>query len=197
MGDCGKGDLGKGDFSEGDFGKGDFKKGDFKKGDAGKGDFKKGDSGQGELRTMLARSIDFEKGSGSSCGTGGDRGKDLETKQNPDKKIEHDRNWLFEAPTLFQAPLYDSPIEKQAAPIEKQTAPIEKQTAPIEKQTERWVTTMDELCPWMKALRRARRRWQELKMDRDKSPDTEIEISPDEEPLQTPPSKRTRTSRST
>ena len=185
MGDCGKGDLGKGDFSEGDFGKGDFKKGDFKKGDAGKGDFKKGDSGKGELRTMLARSINFENSSGSSCGTGGDRGKDLETKQNPDEKIEHARNWLFEAPTLFQAPLYDSPMYKQ-------TVPIEKQTEPTDKHPTRWVTTMDELCPWMKALRRARRRRQELKMDRDKSPVAEIEISSDEEQLQTPPSKRTR-----
>ena len=129
-------------------------------------------------------------------GEHGVSGKDIcikvrpQAEQDPENKVEQDRMGLFERQSLFFEPMYDSPETKQ-------TKPVKMQTKPTDKHIERVTTTMDELCPWMNELRQARRRAQEQNMHRVKSPDAVIEIPSDEEQLQTPPSKRTCTSRST
>ena len=198
------GDSGKCCVKNGDFGNGslrylltrniNFDKGGWSRSSVARSDSDHmGDSEKGYFGTS---GVDVGKGepggkageadNGEHCVSGKDVMARPQAEQDLEKKIEHDRKWLFEKQSLFQEQLYDSPVNKQTKPIKMQT-----------KLYERLVPTVDELCPWMQELRQARRRAQEQKMNSDKSPDAVIEIPSDEEQLQTPPSKRTCTSRST
>ena len=169
-GDSGKGESGSSGFGKGDFGcKGGFgEMGVFGKGDSSKGDSSKGDSGKGD-----SSKGDSSKGDSSK----GDSNKDIFGKGDAPLLLKsHElqqqaRDWLFEAPTLWDN-IYDlSPVALKQPKMHKQLKTethdptVGKACLPMADgeywappQREIWVQTMEELCPWRAALNRRRRR---------------------------------------